>query len=151
MGVAFGETLFVGDAFFTPALLEKHRIPFYADIQAALATLSALKEQVTSFKYIVAGHGEVYTSAQQSQQAIQATADRLETILQQIREALASGEAYPTASIFQAVTYAQGAQVQALSQYVLYQTTIQAGLSALYARGEIAPVFRENALLWQRV
>ncbi|SRR6266487_4517 len=62
VGVAFGNTLFVGDAFFTPEILDTHHIPFYTDVQAGLTTLSVLKTQITPFKHIVAGHGELYTS-----------------------------------------------------------------------------------------
>src|SRR5436309_12609198 len=32
VGVAIKDTLFVGDAFFTPKILDKHHIPFYTDI-----------------------------------------------------------------------------------------------------------------------
>ncbi len=74
VGVAFGDALFVGDAFLTPEILDKHHIPFYADVQAGLVTLSALKERILSFKQIVAGHGEIYTSVEQAGQAIEYTA-----------------------------------------------------------------------------
>ena len=151
VGVAFGDTLFVGDAFLTPDILDKHRIPFYADVQAGLLTLAALKEQMLPFKQIVAGHGEIYMSAEQAGRALQYTVDRLESILQQIRDALASGEARPAADIFKAVADAQGAQAQSLSQYLLYNTTVQSGLSTLYTRGAIAPVFEQNRLLWRAV
>ena len=46
VGVAYGNTLFVGDAFLTPEILDKHRIPFYTDIQAGLKTLGFLKALV---------------------------------------------------------------------------------------------------------
>lgn len=151
VGVAFGDTLFAGDAFLTPEILDKHRIPFYTDIQAGLSTLSTLKTQSAPFKQIVAGHGEIYTTAGQAEQAIQYTVDRLESILQEIRDALAFGHACTTTAIFAEVADALGAQVQALSQYVLYNTTIQSGLSTLYTRGEIAPVFTDNTLMWQAV
>ena len=61
VGVAFGNTLFIGDAFLTPEILDKHRIPFYTDIQTGLTTLTTLKKQIASFKHIVAGHGEIYS------------------------------------------------------------------------------------------
>ena len=48
VGVAFKDTLFVGDAFLTPEILDKHHIPFYTDIQAGLNTLGFLKELVKS-------------------------------------------------------------------------------------------------------
>src|SRR2546430_17481257 len=81
VGVAFGETLFVGDAFLTPEILDKHRIPFYTDIQTGLTTLSTLKMRMASFKHIVAGHGEIYTSTEQANGAVDYTVERLESIL----------------------------------------------------------------------
>src|SRR6516164_3404355 len=80
VGVAYGNTLFAGDAFLTPEILDKHHIPFYTDIQAGLTTLSLLKTLVrddasitltsagvpktatSPFNLLVAGHGELYTS-----------------------------------------------------------------------------------------
>src|SRR5215472_12171044 len=40
VGVIFGDTLFAGDTFLTPDILDKHHIPFYTDVQAGLETLS---------------------------------------------------------------------------------------------------------------
>lgn len=151
VGVAFGETLFVGDAFLTPEILDKHRIPFYADVHTGLMTLTALKTEILPFTSIVAGHGEIYTSTDQTRRAIEYTCQRLESILEEIRTALASGEARPAADLLQAVANAQGMQIEALPQYVLTHTTIQSALSTLYTRGEICPQFQNNALLWRRM
>jgi len=150
VGVAFGETLFVGDAFLTTDILDKHRIPFYSDVQIGLTTLATLKTQTDSFKHIVAGHGEIYTTAEQANRAINYTIQRLENILGNVREALADGTPRPLADILSAVTSAQGATINALSQYVLYQTTIQSALSTLYAREEVYPLFQSNSLFWNR-
>ncbi len=92
VGLAFGDTLFVGDAFLTPAILDKHHIPFYTDMQAGLATFTALKTQTGAFKHIVAGHGEVYSSAEDANRAIEYTIERLENILENIRTSLADGD-----------------------------------------------------------
>jgi len=150
VGVAYGETLFVGDAFLTPAILDKHHIPFYADVQTGLMTLAMLKTRTGSFKHIVAGHGELYTGAEQANRAIDYTMRRLESILEDIRTALADGTPRSQADILSAVASAQGATLSSLSQYVLSQTTVLAALSSLYARGELYPVFQENRLLWHR-
>lgn len=150
VGVAFGDTLFAGDAFLTPDILDKHRIPFYTDIATGLTTLDMLKQRVSSFAHIVAGHGEVYTSPARALQAIEYAAQRLENILEQTRSALAYGEGRPTSHILRAVADAQGATITSLSQHALYTTTVQAALSALYARGEVHPLFEGNFLLWQR-
>jgi glyoxylase-like metal-dependent hydrolase (beta-lactamase superfamily II) len=174
VGIAYGNTLFVGDAFLTPEILDKHRIPFYTDLQAGLMTLdflktfvndaasssaaaltqtsgSTLKTQTASFKLIVAGHGEFYTSSAQANRVIDYTVQRLENILHHVRIALAHGEARSTADVLSSVTAAHGATITALPQHALYNTTVQAALSALYTQGEIHPVFQDNYLLWQRV
>ncbi|MBV9259384.1 MAG: MBL fold metallo-hydrolase, partial [Ktedonobacteraceae bacterium] len=150
VGIAFGETLFAGDAFLTPDILDKHRIPFYSDVQIGLTTLSTLKTQTDSFKHIVAGHGEIYTTAKQANRAIDYTIERLEGILDDVRTALADGTPRSLTDILSAVASARGATINALSQHVLYQTTVQSVLSTLYARSEVYPLFQNNSLLWKR-
>jgi len=151
VGVIFGETIFVGDAFLTPTILDKHGIPFYTDVQSGLLTLSAMKTQTGTFKHIVAGHGEIYASPAQANSAIEYTIQRLESILEQVRTALAAGDARGTADTLSAVANALGTTISALQQYVLYSTTVQSALATLYARGEIQPVFQDNYLAWRRV
>jgi glyoxylase-like metal-dependent hydrolase (beta-lactamase superfamily II) len=150
VGVAFGDTFFVGDAFLTPEILDKHRIPFYSNIQTGLSTLTTLKTQIEPFRHIVAGHGEIYTSAARAREAITYMIERLESILDVIRAALADGQARPAADILRIVANAQGVQIQALPQYVLYNTTVQAALSTLSAQGEISPLFQDNSLAWRK-
>lgn len=150
VGVAFGDTFFVGDAFLTPEILDKHHIPFYSDVDTGLMTLTTLKTQILPFKHIVAGHGEIYTSIERANRAIEYIIDRLESILENIRAALTDDKARPGADILSAVAQALGAPIQTFPQYVLYNTTVQSALSTLYRRGEISPIFQEDSLLWQR-
>ena len=150
VGVAFGDTFFVGDAFLTPEILDKHRIPFYTDIQTGLSTLTKLKTQIESFKYVVAGHGEIYTATERANAAIEYTCERLESILDNIREALDDGKARVAGDLLKIVADAQNVQIQALPQYVLYNTTVQSALSTLYQRGEMYPLFQDNSLAWRR-
>jgi glyoxylase-like metal-dependent hydrolase (beta-lactamase superfamily II) len=173
VGLIYGETLFAGDAFLTPDILDKHGIPFYTDIQMGLTSLDQLialldgsVSPVTSenvlrqvdvqkganptFKHIVAGHGEISTSSEQAKRVIQYTVQRLESILQLVRGALADGVARPGSEVLQVVAGAQRVDISTLSQYVLCNTTVQAALSALYARNEVHPLIRENNLTWQR-
>ncbi len=150
VGVTFGETLFVGDAFLTEDILDKHRIPFYSDVQVGLTTLTTLKMQTGSFKYIVAGHGEIYAATEHANRAINYTMQRLEDILENVRLALANGTPRSLADILSAVATAQGVTISALPQHVLCQTTVQSALSTLYAQGEVYPLFQDNTLFWSR-
>ncbi len=169
VGVAYGNTLFAGDAFLTPEILDKHRIPFYTDIQAGLRTLSLLKTLVndaapltqpnaeipktktTPFNLVVAGHGELYSSPDQVHSVIDYTVQRLESILEQVRISLADGKTNSTSDVLSSLAAALGATITTLPQHALYNTTVQAALSALYTQGEIQPIFKDNCLLWQRV
>jgi glyoxylase-like metal-dependent hydrolase (beta-lactamase superfamily II) len=173
VGVAYANTLFVGDAFLTPEILDKHRIPFYTDIQAGLKTLDFLKALVNNtgassadaltlfsasmpgtntipFKLVVAGHGELYSSSDQVNRVIDYTVQRLESILEHIRNSLANGEARSASDVLSSVAASHGASISTLSQHVLYNTTIQAALSSLYTQNVIHPIFQDNRLLWQR-
>ncbi len=150
VGVAFGDTLFIGDAFLTPEILDKHRIPFYTDIQTGLTTLTTLKTQIASFQHIVAGHGEIYTSIERANGAIEYMVERLEGILENVRAGLADGKARPMTDLLRTVADAQGVNIETLSQYVLCNTTVQSAVSTLYMRGEINPLFQNNFLAWQR-
>ena len=174
VGVVYGNILFVGDAFLTPEILDKHRIPFYTDIQEGLKTLSylktfvndattssaialsqlsgsTLKTKTTPFKLVVAGHGEINSTPDQFNLVIDYTVQRLESILEQVRNSLAHGEPRSTTHVLSSVAAAHGATITTLPQHALYNTTIQAALSALYAQGEIQPIFQDNYLLWQRM
>jgi glyoxylase-like metal-dependent hydrolase (beta-lactamase superfamily II) len=168
VGVAYGPTLFVGDAFLTPEILDKHRIPFYMDIQEGLRTLSWLKTYVNDvfqttqtsgglpqtktppFNLIVAGHGELYTSPDQVNDVINYTVQRLEGILEQVRISLSDGKTHSTSEVLSSLATSLGATVTALPQHALYNTTVQAALGALYIQGEIQPIFKDNCLFWQR-
>ncbi len=174
VGIVYGNILFVGDAFLTPEILDKHRIPFYTDIQEELKTLSylktfvndattssaialsqlsgsTLKTKTTPFKLVVAGHGEINSTPDQFNLVIDYTVQRLESILEQVRNSLAHGEPRSTTDVLSSVAAAHGATITTLPQHALYNTTIQAALSALYAQGEIQPIFQDNYLLWQRM
>jgi glyoxylase-like metal-dependent hydrolase (beta-lactamase superfamily II) len=175
VGLAYKDSLFVGDAFLTPEILDKHHIPFYTDIQAGLKTLGFLKSLVTNqeipgpspdalalssgnmqhtkttpSKLVVAGHGELYSSSEQVNRVIDYTVQRLIGILEQVRNSLDYGEPRSTSDVLSSVATIHGASITTLSQHALYNTTIQAALSALYSQDVIQPVFKDNHLLWQR-
>jgi len=169
VGLAHGNTLFVSDAFLTPEILDKHHIPFYTDIREGLKTLSLLKTLVndataltqmsgsilktktTAFKLVVAGHGDLYSSPDQVNRVIDYTVQRLESILEQVRSSLAHGEPRSTTDVLSSVAAAHDATITTLPQHALYNTTIQAALSALYTQADIQPIFQDNYLLWQRM
>ena len=77
-------------------------------------------------------------------------AERLKGILEVVRNSLAMGDARSGEAILQDVAAAYGVTISTLSQFVLYNTTVQAALTALYADSEVCPLIRENHLTWRR-
>lgn len=168
IGVAYNDILFVGDAFLTPEILDKHHIPFYSDIQAGLQTLDFLKAlvqvpdllsssngsmlntKINSFKLVVAGHGELYSSIDQVHQVIDYTCQRLESIIEAVKISLEIGLPLSASDVLSFVATKVGASITTLSQHALYNTTVQAALSTLYTQNIIQPVFQDNRLMWQR-
>ena len=168
IGVAYNGILFVGDAFLTPEILDKHHIPFYSDIQAGLQTLDFLKTLVQApdllslanksipntnlnpFKLVVAGHGELYSSMDLVNQVIDYTGQRLESILEAVKISLEVGVPVSASDVLSFVAGKLGASISTLSQHSLYNTTVQAALSMLYTQNAIQPVFQDNRLMWQR-
>jgi glyoxylase-like metal-dependent hydrolase (beta-lactamase superfamily II) len=168
IGVAYNDILFVGDAFLTPEILDKHHIPFYSNIQAGLQTLDFLKTLVQSpdllsqanksttntnlnpFKLVVAGHGELYSSMDHVNQVIDYTGQRLESILETVKISLEVGVPVSASDVLSFVSDNLGASISTLSQHSLYNTTVQAALSMLYTQNVIQPVFQDNRLMWQR-
>ena len=168
IGVAYKDILFVGDAFLTPEILDKHHIPFYSDIQAGLQSLDFLKTlvqtpdllppsnestpntNINSFKLVVAGHGELYSSIDHVNQVIDYTSQRLESILEAVKISLEVGVPVSASDVLSFVATKVGASITTLSQHALYNTTVQAALSTLYTQNVIRPVFQDNQLMWQR-
>jgi hypothetical protein len=66
-------------------------------------TLAILKQRTGAFKHIVAGHGEIYSTPERANQAIDYMVQRLESILATVCTALADGTPRSTADLLSAV------------------------------------------------
>ncbi len=54
-------------------------------------TLATLKQRTDAFKHIVAGHGEIYSTPERANEAIDYIVQCLESVLAAVRRALADG------------------------------------------------------------
>jgi glyoxylase-like metal-dependent hydrolase (beta-lactamase superfamily II) len=147
VGVAVGEVLFCGDAFFPMEALEKHKIPFYFDLDQGLATLERLPG--LPYTTFAPGHGPAYGSGDEITRICTANRERLEEIRAQIYEAL--DKPREISVILQKVADHFELQVEATTIYLLVRTTIFAALSSLERAGEVTSSIEGNRLLWKRV
>jgi glyoxylase-like metal-dependent hydrolase (beta-lactamase superfamily II) len=143
MMVVGGGVCFLGDACFTPEVLEKHGIPFYMDVRRAAATLEDLPNldgQVTAF---VPGHGPA--EAEIGPWA-HINAARLAEIRDAVKATLA--EANEVGDIVRLTAARLGVNIPNPVIYCLTQTTVLACLSALQAETRVTTTVAANRLVW---
>ena len=146
VGVAVGDTLFCGDALFPAEALEKHKVPFFFDLDEGLATLERLPD--LPYARFAPGHGPAYGGGDEIAQICAANRERLEKIRELVYAALE--EPQETSALLQHVADHFGIQLEMVTIYLLVRTTILAVLSSLERAGKVTAVVEENRLLWQR-
>jgi len=145
VGAAVGEVLFCGDAVFPTEALEKHKIPFFFDLDEGLATLERLPD--LPYAHFAPGHGPAYASGDEIAQICAANRERLEEIRSLVYAAL--GEPQETAALVQRVAGHFELELAGAVFYFLVRTTILAALSSLERAGKARAVVKNNRLLWQ--
>jgi glyoxylase-like metal-dependent hydrolase (beta-lactamase superfamily II) len=143
VGLAYGETLYCGDAVFPDETLDRHPILFCADMDAWLATLDRLP--ALPYARFVAGHGEPVTDVAVRAEA---TSARLREIRDLTYEALDAPRS--AADVLRAVASHYGVRFTAPQFFMLSLTTIHAALTSLQAGGEAEVRMEDNHVLWVR-
>jgi glyoxylase-like metal-dependent hydrolase (beta-lactamase superfamily II) len=143
MIVAGGGACFVADACFAPEILYKHGIPFYVDIDQALASLAALAALDGAHAAFVPGHGPAVP--QIAAWAAGNTA-RLVEIRETVARALA--ETDDVGQIIRRTANHFGVTIPNPVIFWLTQTTVLACLASLQRAGRASVRVVDNALVW---
>jgi len=146
MGLAVGEVLFCGDAAFPAEALQKHKIPFCADLDGTMATLERLPD--LPYARFAPGHGPAYRAGEEFASICAANRDRLCQIREQVHAAL--GEPMGTVALVQRVADHFGLRMEAAALVFLTRTTILAALSSLERAGQVTATVCDNRVLWRR-
>jgi glyoxylase-like metal-dependent hydrolase (beta-lactamase superfamily II) len=146
MGVAVGEVLFCGDVFFPAETLEKHKIPFYFDLDEGLTALQRTPE--LPYAHFAPGHGPSYRAGAEIVSICAANRGRLEEIRDHVYAAL--DEPQETPALVRYVADHLGLRLEVATIYFLVQTTILSALSSLEKVGQVAARVESNRLLWHR-
>lgn len=143
-GIAFGDTLFCGDAVFPEATLARHPILFCADLDAWLGTLAQLP--ALPYRRVVPGHGE---PVEEVAPLAEANAARLQEIRALTWEALQ--EPKTDHDILRAVAEHYEVTFEAPTFFLLALTTIRAALTSLQRAGEAGIRMGDNRMVWRRM
>jgi len=143
VGLAWQGTLFCADAFFPQEVLEKHGVPYFYDVDAAVETLVRL--EATAYGAYVAGHGPWRREV-----ADVAAANRAR--LQEIRAWVWEATAQPqgTEALLAGLAGRYSLRLDTLPAFVLTRASLLAALTSLARAGEVQAEFADNRLLWRR-
>lgn len=141
-----GRVCFAADAFFPPEVLDKYGVPFYVDIDQALATLESLPG--LPYSLFAQGHGDAYDRSG-LEEVLDYNVRRIESIRELVYDALqAPGD---DSVVLKSVADAMGLNIQQPAIYYLTRTTIHACLNSLRQAGRTDLTLDANRLLWRRV
>lgn len=146
LGVRHQEVLFSADAVFPRNVLDKYRIPFFADIDAAADScqrILALQPET-----LIPGHGPICRD-EEVEALVRANLAVLADLRCRVWEAL--NEPRSTAEVLAALMDTWSLTLSAVGQYCLAFTTVQATCASLVLAGQAAPSFAGNTLRWQRL
>ena len=146
VGVAAEDVLFCGDAVFPREALEKHRIPFYFDLDDGVVALERLPE--LPYTYFAPGHGPAYGCGEEIVAVCAANRERLLEIRSLVYDELE--EPQETSALLRHTAEHFGLELEAAAIYFLVQTTILAALASLERKGEVTTMMEDNRLLWRR-
>jgi glyoxylase-like metal-dependent hydrolase (beta-lactamase superfamily II) len=142
--VAGGGVCFMGDACFAPAVMLKHGIPFYVDVDRTEATLRALAGLDGSYTHFVPGHGEAVARVAPW---VEQNVAHLATIRQAVAASLLESD--EVGRIVQLAATRLRLNIPTPVIYWLTQTTVLACLSSMHAAGKATVSVDGNRLVWR--
>jgi glyoxylase-like metal-dependent hydrolase (beta-lactamase superfamily II) len=146
VGVAVEDVLFCGDAVFPLEALDKHKIPFYYDLDDGKVTLDRLPG--LPYTYFAPGHGPAYGCGEEISSVCAVNQGRLTEIRSLVYDELE--EPQETSALLRRTAEHFELELEAATMFFLVRTTILAALASLEREGEVTTVLEDNRLLWRR-
>jgi glyoxylase-like metal-dependent hydrolase (beta-lactamase superfamily II) len=135
--------LFAGDALYSKAVWERHKLPYSIDVELTRRSLNSIKR--TAFEWLVPSHGAVM-SKDESVEQIALHLERLAQIDDMILRLLKSARS--TEELIYAVLKELDVQDN-LAQYWLSVTTIKGHLSGLVSTYKVAYDISDHRVYWK--
>jgi len=143
IGIGIDDVLFCADSIFSEEVINKHKIPFFTDIEQAKKTLKFLRE--SPFKFYVPSHAEPRSSLAELADINLNVIDGIEKKVLDITETRKSSE-----EILRDLCNHYQIFIKGIQQYYLMNTVGLAYLSLLKKEGKLRCEVIDNLLFWQR-
>lgn len=141
IGIAVEGVLFCGDFVFSREVLNKHKIPFCADIEKQQKTLQ--DESLKGYSMYIPSHGEPVESISEMAEAY---LEVIGKVKKDIAELLAAPKT--TEQLCKELCCSYEVNMKSLQQFYLMQTAIMAYISAMYNEQMITGKVENNSLVW---
>ena len=133
---------FVADTLFSEALLEKYRIIFVLDVQAALETLDFLEGQEAA--WFVPSHASATEDIRPLAEANRRSLTRVsQAVLDCCSEPVGKDEIVRRVGVLFGIS-------MSITEFLLYSAAISAHLTWLRKKAHVAPIIEDGLLLWRR-
>lgn len=149
IGIAVDQIIFAGDSYFSPAVLEKYRIPFLVNVEETFMSLEKLKELFLSgnYKGAIPSHGayeeiEVIDTINYNIDWHQKIISELLTYLE---------EPITIEQLLAKLCLIKECEIDNLALYALIKTSIHAYLAYLWQQNMVKFTFQDTQVLWTRV
>ena len=143
VGVEAGNVLFCADSLFSADTLEKHKIPFFVDIEKTRQTLRFLRD--TKYDFYVPSHSEPSSSLTS---LIDRNLEAIDGIERCLLETLRGRKT--TEQVLREVCSAYGIEIKTEQQYYLMNTAVMAYLSMMQKSGKAKMLVEDNSLWWEK-
>lgn len=142
IGVAIGDILFCGDAFFSDYVLERYKLPFLTDLDGFMATLEYLKG--SDYRIYVPAHGK---PVMEIEGLVDLHIDKFKKIEEDILTLLEEEKSIE--ELLQDLFSLYKINISGPEQYFQLKTTVMAYLSSLCNRKLIRTGLKGNILSWK--
>lgn len=143
IGLVVDDICFAADSYFGCEILNKHKLPFLVDAQAAMESLERLLQ--TQFAGYLPGHGPFEANAEQT---LRYNLNYHLRMCERLEALLADGAT--TEELLERLCGQLGIEIASLTSYVLYRTALLGYLAGLLRQERVSYQVTANRLLWRR-
>lgn len=143
IGLVVDDICFAADSYYGREILEKHKLPFLVDVQAALDSIELLR--ATNFSGYLPGHGPYET---QPEETLRCNLDYHLRICERLEALLV--DAMSIEELLERVCGELAIEISNLTSFVLYRTALLGYLAGLLRQERVSYQLSANRLLWQR-
>ncbi|WP_232698280.1 MBL fold metallo-hydrolase [Brevibacillus daliensis] len=140
-GVVVDGICFAADSYYSPEVLQKHRLPFLVDAEETVKSVRLLQQ--TAYLGYIPGHGDFETDCKET---LQYNLEYHQTILEQIHE-LYTIHPSSLEEGLQIICEKREINITNMTSYVLFRTAFMGYVVGLNKQGRLEYEFKENRLM----